>query len=179
MTTLKPLLQRLPDGHYRDLVIGQLAETSALAREQIEQRLAGDRPAREPDPPRRPQHAGRSRMRAVMTFILHHPGAVRAAGPVPGLEEFDAPGADLLRRLLEIAGQEPQLRTGQFIEQFRLDTERNWVRQLASAEPEPLESDDEAPKFLRDSLELMLADHRKLAKVQAIRQHGQTRDGAS
>ena len=182
ITTVQPLLERLPDGHYRDLVISQLAETCALAPDKIEQRLAGSKPANNQPPPAAPRQAaqpGRSRMRAVMTFILHYPSAVRAAGPVLGIEEFDAPGADLLRQLLEIAGQDPGLRTGQFIEQFSEETERSWVRQLAAAEPEPIESDEQAPQFLRDSLELLLADHRKLATVEAIRRAGQAKKTAS
>lgn len=175
MTAIRPLLQRMAQGHYRDLVIAELADTIGMPLETLKAQIEGQSDAQPAVAPRRVTQApaGRSRMRAVMTFILHHPNAVAAAGAIDGLEEFDAPGSNLLRRLLEIAGGDPQITTGRFLERFELESERNWVHQLAAAEPEPIESDELAPQFLRESLELLVSNHRKSAQVRAIRESGQ------
>jgi hypothetical protein len=108
-------------------------------------------------------------MRSVMTFILHHPSAVAAATPPAGLEHFDAPGAELLRRLLEIARDEPEIRTGEFVERFREDEEQGWVRRLAAADPMPLEDEADAPGVLKDSLEKLLAKHLRSIQADALR----------
>jgi hypothetical protein len=104
-----------------------------------------------------------------MTFILHHPSAVAVSEPPAGLDQFDAPGAQLLRRMLEIARQEPQIRTGEFVERFRQDEEQSWIRRLAAADPMPLENESDAPGVLRDSLEKLLARHLRSIQAEALR----------
>ena len=108
-------------------------------------------------------------MRRVLTFILHHPDAVSATGPIAGLDELDVPGADLLRRMLDIAGQEPRIRTGEFVERFRRDDEQGWVRRLAADEPEPLDDASQGPTFLRESLERLLEQQARSARSAALR----------
>jgi hypothetical protein len=108
-------------------------------------------------------------MRSVMTFVLHYPAAVAAMEPVAGLDELDAPGADLLRRMLGIAREEPEIRTGEFVERFRQGDETDWIRQLAAAEPMPLENEADAPNLLRDSLERLVRRHRQAADAAALR----------
>jgi hypothetical protein len=117
-------------------------------------------------------------MRSVMTFILHHPDAASALGPVAGLDDLDSAGADLLRRMLEMATAEPRLRTGEFVERFRHEEERDWVQQLAAADPMPLENEADAPKVLQDSLEQLVARHRQSAQAAAIRRHSDPPAGA-
>lgn len=170
ITTLRPLLTRLTAGHYRDLVIAELADAVSMDRGLIENLIEREATPPAPSPSSHPDVSGqRSAMRTVMTFILHHPGAVAAAEPPADLDKFDAPGAELLRRMLEIARAEPQIRTGEFIERFRQDEEQSWVRRLAAADPMPLENESDAPGVLRDSLEKLLARHLRSSQAEALR----------
>lgn len=170
ITTVQPLLKRLAAGHYRDLVVAELADAIGMARSLVEDLVdRGSTPAATV-PDTRPDKSGqRSAMRSVMTFILHHPSAVAVSEPLAGLDQFDAPGAGLLRRMLEIARQEPQIRTGEFVERFRQDEEQGWIRRLAAADPMPLENESDAPGVLRDSLEKLLARHLRSIQAEALR----------
>ena len=172
ITTLKPLIKRLTAGHYRELVIAELADAVGMPPERVAGEIDRQTTAPPPQPARAAQHEGtsqRSAMRRVLTFILHHPGTVAATGPITGLDELSVPGADLLRRMLEIARSEPQIKTGEFVERFRQDDEQNWVKRLAAAEPEPLDDASEGPKFLRESLEQLLARQSRSAQIEALR----------
>jgi DNA primase len=172
ITAVQPLIKRLPAGHYRELVVAELAGAAGMPVERVERLVERDAaPAPVPSsPPTATTH--RSAMRAVLTFILHHPNAAADAPPVAGLDDFDAPGADLLRRMLEIARHEPGIKTGELVERFREDDEREWVHRLAAAEPMPLENDSDAPKVLQDSLEQLVTRHRRAAQAEAIRHRG-------
>jgi DNA primase len=169
ITMLKPLIKRLTAGHYRELVIAELAEAVNMPSERVAadiDREATAAPARAAQPDGTSQ---RSAMRRVLTFILHHPDTVAATDPIAGLDELRVPGAELLRQMLEIARSEPQIKTGEFVERFRQDDEQNWVRRLAAAEPEPLDDASEGPKFLRESLEQLLARQSRSAQIEALR----------
>jgi DNA primase len=163
-------LKRLAAGHYRDLVVAELADTIGMSRDLVADLIEHDAAPAQPVRIPRPDASGqKSALRRVMTFILHHPSAVAVAAPIDGLEQFDAPGAGLLRRMLEIAREEPEIRTGEFVERFRQDEEQSWIRRLAAAEPMPLENESDAPGVLRDSLEKLLARHLRALQVEALR----------
>lgn len=170
ITSIQPLLKRLAAGHYRDLVVAELADAIGMSRSLVEDLVDREPTAAAPAQNSRPDASGqRSAMRSVMTFILHHPSAVAVSEPPAGLDQFDAPGAQLLRRMLEIARQEPQIRTGEFVERFRQDEEQSWIRRLAAADPMPLENESDAPGVLRDSLEKLLARHLRSIQAEALR----------
>jgi DNA primase len=170
ITAVAPLIKRLPAGHYRELVVDELAGAAGMPLERVERLVERDAVPVPSSAPTGTTH--RSAMRAVLTFILHHPDAAADAPPVAGLDDFDAPGADLLRRMLEIARHEPGIKTGELVERFREDAEREWVHRLAAAEPMPLENDSDAPKVLIDSLEQLVTRHRRAAQAEAIRHRG-------
>lgn len=170
ISTVRPLIKRLPEGHYRDLVVAELAQAAGMPLDAIETVVARDVTQLPPERLKRMESTHRSAMRAVLTFILHHPDAVAAAAQVEGIRELDAPGADLLRRLLDIARDEPGITTGEFVERFRQGEEKDWILRLAAADPMPLENEADAPKVLADSLVQLIARHQRSAEAQAIRQ---------
>jgi DNA primase len=106
-------------------------------------------------------------MQRAVGLLLHYPRAGVVAPEVPGLETIDAPGADLLRRLLEIAARSPDITTGQLIETFRDDPDARWIERLAR--DEPLDDEAAAPGVLRDSLKRLVERHRRKAEVEALR----------
>lgn len=167
-----PMLEKLPDGLYRELILAELAEKTGLSPAKL---TPGPRPAdeRAPAAPRptaleRPApESGRSIMQRAVSLLLHYPQAAATAAEVAGLDQIDAPGADLLRRLLEITGNAPRITTGELIETFRDDPDGRWIERLAK--DEPLDDEAAAPGVLRDSLKRLVDRHRRKTEVEALR----------
>ena len=167
-----PMLEKLPDGLYRELILAELAEKTGLSPAKL---TPGPRPAdeRAPAAPRptaleRPApESGRSIMQRAVSLLLHYPQAAATAAEVAGLDQIDAPGADLLRRLLEITGNAPRITTGELIETFRDDPDGRWIERLAK--DEPLDDVAAAPGVLRDSLKRLVDRHRRKTEVEALR----------
>jgi DNA primase len=160
-----PLLKRLPRGLYRELIVTELAEKTGIASTRLLGLLEPE--ARPEAGSMRRGETGRSVMQTAVTLLLHFPAAGSAAGDVPGLDEIDAPGADLLRRLLEITAGDPKITTGQLIETFRTQAEGRWIERLAREEP--LDDAAAAPRVLRDSLERIIERHQRKAQAEALR----------
>jgi DNA primase len=165
-----PLLERLPRGLYRELIAGELAEKTGIASATLLGLLEHDEGAGTTHRARGQTEAARTVMQKAIGLLLHFPQAAAAAADVPGLDEIDAPGAELLRRLLEIAAKDPQITTGQLVETFRGEREGRWIERLAAQEP--LDDESAAPRVLRDSLERIVESCRRKAEAEAIRRHG-------
>jgi DNA primase len=164
-----PLLAKLPRGLYRELIVGELAEQTGIAPDRLLRQVEPDAPPSAPRPTPRPAGAGsKTAMQKALTLLLHFPQAAANTADIEGLDELDIPGADLLRRLLEIARGNPNITTGQLIETFRSETERRWIERLAS--DEPLDDETAAPHVLRDSLERIIARQAQRSRAQALRQ---------
>jgi DNA primase len=167
--TVLPMLARLPPGLYRELVVGELAGKTGIAAE----RLLGQLETRPPPEPaasataRRDRPQGRTVMQKAIGLLLHFPETGAAVSGIDGLAEIDAPGADLLRRLLEITAADPKVTTGQLIEAFRAQSEGRWIEQLAREDP--LDDESAAPLVLHDSLRRIVETHRRRARADAIR----------
>jgi DNA primase len=106
-------------------------------------------------------------MQRAVSLLLHYPQAGASATEVPGLDQIDAPGAGLLRRLLEITGRTPNITTGELIETFREEPDGRWIERLAKTEP--LDDETAAPAVLQDSLKRLVERHRRKAEVEALR----------
>ncbi|MBN1236979.1 MAG: DNA primase [Gammaproteobacteria bacterium] len=167
----KPLLARLSPGVYRELLLEELARLAGIEAPRLAalidapgQRSEGPRPAQPPRPGRK-----RTRIGRTITLVLHYPAAVAAAGPVEGLDEVDEPGAPLLRQLLEIAADNPNVKSAQLVERFREEPDGKHVDRLAREPPPPLEDEGGAPAMLRDSLERIVQEYaQRRQKRQAV-----------
>lgn len=151
----RPLMRRIPEGIYRDLLTRQLAERVGIEARHLEARLAGDRPdvpgfrpaTRGPAQPPNPRS---SLVRQAITLVLHHPAAAAAAG-IPGeLPGLDFKGIPLLTELLEIAGSNPDISPAGLLERWRDRPEQPHLLQLAASEA--LVTDEAAPAVLGDIL---------------------------
>jgi DNA primase len=129
---------------------------------------AAPQPALAGAPARDRSAAGhRSVMRKIITLIVHYPGAAAGLKPVEGLESVEAPGADLLRRLLEMTAATPNLMPAQLIEAFRDDPEGRYLQRLAAETP--LDDEAAAPAVLAGSLEQLVARQRRAAAGRTVR----------
>jgi len=172
----RPLLDRLPAGFYKELLIEELARLAKIESARFTALLEG--PKHGPEHTARPAEARRRRggttlIGKTITLLLHYPAAASLAEPVPGLDDVDEPGAPLLRRLLELAREHPDLRPASLIERFRGDPDEKHVRRLAAASPPPVDDDAAAARELKDSLERIVRDHaekvRKRSTADALR----------
>lgn len=167
ITTVKPLVERLPGGVYRELLIDELAGTVGMRAERLEAALGSRSETPPARAPRASDTANRTVMRKAITLVVHYPAAAAAVGEIEGLADVDVPGAELLRRLLEFAARDPDVKCAELVEAFRADDEGRFLKRLAAEEP--LDNAEAAPDVLRDSLERIVARHRRHAAVDALR----------
>ena len=156
----KPVLGKISEGVYRELLVGQLAEKIGITQDRFEALILAEKarplPAR---PAPSIKHGRPSLVRQAIGLILHFPGAASQVEPAEGLEKVNQPGIELLIRILEIARDNPQINTGGLLERFREDPNGRHLGELAK---EPVLDDAEAaPRVLVDSLGRIVANHRK------------------
>jgi DNA primase len=165
----KPLVARIPQGVYRELLIESLAQTVGLTSSKLEKMLgrtqaAGhDRPARKRRlrGPSLSGAAGRpSVVRRAITLLLNHPDA--AAGlDVEKIAGLSRPGIDLLRDLIETAQQEPNITTAGLLERWRHDEQGRHLGKLAAIEVPGDEEFDPAAELADCVEQLALAGRRE------------------
>jgi DNA primase len=165
----KPLIERIPQGVYRELLVDSLAQTVGLTSSKLAsmfgraQASGQDQPAR-----RRPRRgiaasgaAGKpSVVRRAITLLLNHPQAA-ASLDVEKIGGVSRPGIDLLRDLIETAQQEPNITTAGLLERWRHDEQGRHLGKLAAVDVPGDEEFDPAAE-LADCLEqLALAGRRE------------------
>ncbi len=136
----KPLVNRIPAGVYRELLIERLADAVGLTAAKLEKLLSGSSspPARRSKSAqaerRRLPAAGRpSVVRHAIAILLSDPAAARHAA-VGELAGVNRAGVELLRRLIETVQAEPNITTAGLLERFRHDEEGRHLGKLAAVE---------------------------------------------
>jgi DNA primase len=137
----RPLVQRVPEGIYRELLLDRLAEEVRMPAGRLLGLLgmdgsapaASQRSAR----PRAAAHtAGRKPLltQAIM-LVLHHPAAAaKVAGTTGDLRKLTTRGIDVLVELIDAAAAEPKLTTAQLVERWRDRPEGARIAELAASE---------------------------------------------
>ena len=132
----RPLLARLPDGIFHQLLLERLAEIAGTDPTRLSSRL--DRPVAETPPPARaaaPRSGSESPVRIAIAMLLHQPSL---AGEIRGIafqEPATLPGVSLLQELLELLWQQPNLNTGALLEHWRGRDEGRHLVKLAQWRP--------------------------------------------
>jgi DNA primase len=137
----RPMVQRVPEGIYRELLLDRLAEEVRMPASRLFALLGldGSAPAaRRQQPAARPRPgigAGRKPLltQAIM-LVLHHPGAARAVADLEALRALPARGVDVLVELIEAVAANPKLTTAQLVERWRDRPEGARIAELAAAE---------------------------------------------
>jgi DNA primase len=143
----RPLLQKLPDSVFRDLMLDQLAQLSGLPVQQLEKRVFGAKQSKPAKPPRqRPGDSSRSPVRVAIRLLLEQPElSERVARPCE-FKDLDLPGIPLLVELLEILWTHPHLSIGSILEHWRDRPEQQHLAKLATV-PLELPSEGIAAEF--------------------------------
>ena len=143
----RPLLERVPQGPYRELLLDRLAAAIGVSSERfmtIVGPLAAattrqDAPRTEPQrsAPRTPRDAGRGGLvrQAVQNLLLFPGIAARVSEPeLAALESVEEPGMDVLRELLGKLRAQPAANTAQVLERWREHPAGERLARLAAAE---------------------------------------------
>jgi len=162
----KPLVQRIPQGVYRELLTGRLAESVGLSPEKLtaliskgESRQRGARPAAGIENIRsaraRSGAGNPSVVRRAITLLLNHPQAASKLD-TEKLVGVSKPGTDLLRELIETVQTEPNMTTAGILERWRNREDGRHLGKLAAIEV-PDDEDFDAAAELEQSLEQLAA----------------------
>ncbi len=162
----RPLLAKLPDGVYRELLTQRVAEEVRLAAGKL-RRLVGAPPAGRPRPrpmPRRDN--GRPNLvRRAIQLLLHYP-SIGAGGVPAALRPVTRKGAPLLREMLEITAAAPTLNSAALLERFRGRPEAPHLQRLL-ADDSLVRDEDRAAVEFTDCLERIASSHRE-ARLEAL-----------
>jgi DNA primase len=107
----RPLIARLPDGAFRDLMAQELERRSGASA-----RLQADPSARRAV--QRPTTAQRSLVRSAIALLLAQPGVADQVEKPYRFLNLDKPGVDLLAELLDLARSRPGINPAMLVEHF-------------------------------------------------------------
>jgi DNA primase len=140
----RPLLSRLPEGVFRELLQGELSQRVGT---QVRLPSAPPTPPR-PLPTRRPRLAGRaagiSPMQRALILLLRHPQLASLDGLPDGWREGAIPGATLLTEVLELARRQPETTAAQLVERYREGPHHRHLSRLAAMDLEVPPEGEEA-----------------------------------
>jgi DNA primase len=139
VTDAKPLLGKLPDSTFQQLMIEQLAALAQTTAEQIAGRLEIPLPetATAAAPQTRPvrQSAGKSPVRQALELLLYQPSLAAEIQQPDFLRQCDVAGVPLLVEVLDLLQQHPDLSTGAVLEHWRDREESRFLSKLAHWNP--------------------------------------------
>ena len=165
----RPLVNRIPAGVYRELLIEGLAEAVGLTALKLEKMLAAGPAANKRGAQsgvdarfkrRQPSASGGpSVVRRAITLILNHPEAGQTLD-VELLAGVQRAGVDLLIALIETVQAEPNITTAGLLERWRHDEKGRHLGKLAAADV-PIGEDFDAAAELHDCLQQLAIAGRK------------------
>ncbi len=121
----RPLIARLPDGAFRDLMAQELERRSG-ARAVFEAE-----PSRRP--PQRPVAVQRSLVRSAIALLLAQPGMAEQVERPYGFLRLDKPGVALLAELIDLARERPGINSISLVEHFAERPEYPALQKLLAA----------------------------------------------
>ena len=138
----RPLVNKIPAGVYRELLVDSLATAVGLTAAKLEKMIAAGTAnerkavasAASTGATRRqiPGAGSPSVVRHALTIILNHPDAGRALD-VSKLAGVNRPGVDLLRAVIETVRAEPNISTAGLLERWRHDAQGRHLGKLTAA----------------------------------------------
>ncbi|HET7587490.1 MAG TPA: DNA primase [Gammaproteobacteria bacterium] len=129
----RPLIARIPDAVYRQMLLDELAKIARLSAERLTMLMkqpddAGPRAQR-----RRAARSGaKTPMQHVITLLLQQPALAEVAGDSAELARVELPGMSLFVELLEFIRERPHITTGGILEHWRQRPEGRHLEKLAA-----------------------------------------------
>jgi len=125
---VRPLLAKLPDGAFRDLMAQELEKRSG-ARAMLQTDSATHRAVH------RPVAVQRSLVRSAISLLLAQPGLADQVAPPYRFLRLDKPGVGLLAELLDLARSRPGINSAMLVERFAERPEYSSLQKLMAATP--------------------------------------------
>lgn len=130
----RPLLEKLPDGHFRDLMAERLQQDAKLPRNRLQ--LTESSPV--PDIAAQRARLIRTPLRKAIALLLYDPELAQTVPVIdPVLRQWREPGVRLLVELLDLLHGQPQLCAAAVLERYRDTNEGAILERLAQWIPEP------------------------------------------
>ncbi|MFZ4789606.1 MAG: DNA primase [Candidatus Competibacteraceae bacterium] len=147
----QPLLEKLPEGYFRDLLEQRLQQETQVVTSRLRQR-----PARAASSSDRNLRLTRTPLRKVLALLLYQPElAQQAAAEDSMLRSSAEPGAKLLADLVGILSTHPGLTVAALLERYRNTREGVILEQLAQWQPEALDGDYRFEEEFADILDYL------------------------
>ncbi len=166
----RPLVNRIPAGVYRELLVDSLAEAVGLSGAKLQKMLATGSQQPVPHTLQGKSRAGRlkhssgagkpSVVRHAISIVLSHPEAAHKLN-VEKLAGVNRPGADLLQALIETVHDEPNITTAGLLERWRHDEQGRHLGKLAATEVPSDEDFDPALELEECLAQLVQAGRRE------------------
>jgi DNA primase len=137
----RPLLQKIPAGIYRELLLDRLAQSVRMPAAKLASLLIAEASEKSSEPPRRPTafagvNAGRgSLVRQAITLLLNYPEAVKHLRREEQLAGSEQPGVPLLIELIRDLRERPAANKAVVVERWREQPDGVHLAKLAAAEP--------------------------------------------
>ncbi len=122
----RPLIAKLPDGAFRDLMAQELEKRSG-ARAMLQSDPAAQRAVQ------RPVTVQRSLVRSAISLLLAQPGVAEEVHPPYGFLRLDKPGVALLAELIDIVRSRPGINPAMLVEHFAERPEYPSLQKLMAA----------------------------------------------
>ncbi|MGE7137306.1 DNA primase [Luteibacter sp. NPDC031894] len=106
----RPLISKLPDGAFRDLMAQELERRTGAQAKLEAQPDSGDRP--------KAANVQRSLVRAAITMLLSQPSLALEIDEPHGFRRYEAKGVDLLQELIDLARSRPDINPAILLESF-------------------------------------------------------------
>lgn len=131
-----PLLKKLSDGVFKELMQDRLAKVLRIDPEKLEKMMGESKEVspstRSKAPLKNVQPA--SPVRFAIALLVQNPGLFQAIENIAPITSLHQPGIELLAELLELFNQCPNINTGGIVEYFRGRPEANIINKLAAWE---------------------------------------------
>jgi DNA primase len=156
----RPMLERLPQGLFREMIFQALHERIGLHRKAPPAAPASPRPR----PAAGPARERMTPLRRAVALLGQNPQL--ALGDLPtGWEDLPSPGTPLLRGIIASVRERPDIHTAGLIEQWPDPTGRDHLARLAMAGLGPL---DDAEDQLVGCLRGLVAERRRLEREELL-----------
>ncbi|HEY0942494.1 MAG TPA: DNA primase [Steroidobacter sp.] len=141
----RPLLERIPAGIFRELLVDEVAKVVGLSRDRVSlvrgatpaepsQAAQTERPRWSGTPTHRASAGRRNLVRQAIHLLVHYPEIADKVVLNPALVTLERPGVPLLIELIEELGRRPCANTGALLERWRDRPDVEHLAKLAAQE---------------------------------------------